>query len=126
MKKTAVVMVSIFLAAGVWAMGSKEGIKSDTRATTVSAAAETPAASGGNTNTVKTVNQSQSSGSQQTIKTEQQAPGVVVEYKEDGTKVVTINLSEVDENKLPEKYDAKVILEAPGMRLNISRQTVKN
>ncbi|HRQ45002.1 MAG TPA: hypothetical protein PLB12_11710 [Candidatus Goldiibacteriota bacterium] len=48
-----------------------------------------------------------------TIKTEIQSPGVVTEYKEDGTKVVTINLSEVDENKLPEKYEAKVILEAP-------------
>ena len=48
-----------------------------------------------------------------TIKTEVQSPGVVTEYKEDGTKVVTINLSEVDENKLPEKYEAKVILEAP-------------
>ncbi len=48
-----------------------------------------------------------------TIKTEVQSPGVVTEYKEDGTKVVTINLSEVDENKLPEKYEAKIILEAP-------------
>ncbi|PKL90555.1 MAG: hypothetical protein CVV21_12195 [Candidatus Goldiibacteriota bacterium HGW-Goldbacteria-1] len=48
-----------------------------------------------------------------TIKTEIQSPGVVTEYKEDGIKVVTINLSEVDENKLPEKYEAKVILEAP-------------
>lgn len=48
-----------------------------------------------------------------TVKTEIQSPGVVTEYKEDGTKVVTINLSEVDENKLPEKYEAKVILEAP-------------
>jgi len=48
-----------------------------------------------------------------TIKVEEQAPGVITEYKEDGTKVVTINLSEVDENKLPEKYEAEVILEAP-------------
>ena len=45
-----------------------------------------------------------------TIKVEEQAPGVITEYKEDGTKVVTINLSEVDENKLPEKYEAEVIL----------------
>ena len=48
-----------------------------------------------------------------TIKVEEQAPGVITEYKEDGTKVITINLSEVDENKLPEKYEAEVILEAP-------------
>jgi hypothetical protein len=48
-----------------------------------------------------------------TIKVEEQTPGVITEYKEDGTKVVTINLSEVDENKLPEKYEAEVILEAP-------------
>jgi len=48
-----------------------------------------------------------------TVKTEIQSPGVVTEYKEDGTKVVTINLSEVDENKLQERYEAKVILEVP-------------
>jgi len=65
----------------------------------------------------RTVNQSQSSGSQQTVKTEQQAPGVMVEHREDGTKVVTINLSEVDEESLPEKYEAKVILEAPVYQL---------
>ncbi|HRQ43348.1 MAG TPA: hypothetical protein PLB12_03260 [Candidatus Goldiibacteriota bacterium] len=53
-----------------------------------------------------------------TVKTEIQSPGVVTEYKEDGTKVVTINLSEVDENKLPEKYEAKVILEAPILELD--------
>ena len=117
MKKTAVVMVSIFLAAGVWAMGSKEGIKSDTSATTVSAAVEVSVTPVINTNAAKTVNQSQGSGSQQTIKTEQQAPGVMVEHREDGTKVVTINLSEVDENKLPEKYEAEVILEAPVYQL---------
>ena len=48
-----------------------------------------------------------------TIKVVEQAPGVITEDKEDGTKVVTINLSEVDENKLPEKYEAEVILETP-------------
>lgn len=48
-----------------------------------------------------------------TIRVEEQVPGVITEYKEDGTKVVTINLSEVDEDKLPEKYEAEVILEAP-------------
>ncbi|HDQ25686.1 MAG TPA: hypothetical protein ENN43_02950 [bacterium] len=47
------------------------------------------------------------------VKREQQAPGVVTEYMEDGTKVVTINLSEIDEDSLPEKYVAEVILEAP-------------
>jgi len=42
-------------------------------------------------------------------------PGVTTQIKEDGTKVVTINLSEIDESKLPEKYEAEVILEAPNM-----------
>lgn len=48
-----------------------------------------------------------------TIKTEEQLRGVIVEYKEDGTKEVTINLLEVETNKLPEKYKAELILEAP-------------
>jgi hypothetical protein len=41
------------------------------------------------------------------IRTEQQVPGVLTEFHVDGTKVVTLNLSEIDENKLPEKYFRK-------------------
>ncbi len=40
-------------------------------------------------------------------------PGVTEEIGSDGVKTVTINLSEIDENKLPEKYVPEVILEAP-------------
>jgi hypothetical protein len=64
-----------------------------------------------------------------TVKTEIQSPGVVTEYKEDGTKVVTINLSEIDENKLPEKYEAKVVLEAPiysDSFINDNKERLKN
>ena len=49
------------------------------------------------------------------VSASQDVPGVTTEIKEDGTKVVTINLSEIDESKLPEQYEAEVILEAPMM-----------
>ncbi len=40
-------------------------------------------------------------------------PGVTEEVSADGVRTITINLSEIDESKLPEKYEAEVILEAP-------------
>jgi hypothetical protein len=49
-------------------------------------------------------------GTTQTIK---EVPGVTRETNTDSTNTITINLSEVDESKLPEKYNAKVVLEAP-------------
>ncbi len=45
--------------------------------------------------------------------TNKNIPGVTEEIGSDGVKTVTINLSEIDENKLPERYVPEVILEAP-------------
>ena len=48
-----------------------------------------------------------------TAQAAQDVPGVTSTIGADGTKTVTINLSEVDAGKLPEQYEAKVVLEAP-------------
>lgn len=40
-------------------------------------------------------------------------PGVREEVGAEGEKIITINLAEIDESKLPEKCEAEVILEAP-------------
>jgi len=111
MKKTLMVFAVLLFVVFAYAQaplstplrGGKNGVTQTAQAESTPAAAVSTAVADSSSTTVES----------KTIKTEIQSPGVVTEYKEDGTKVVTINLSEIDENKLPERYEANVILEAP-------------
>jgi hypothetical protein len=96
-KRTLFVIVAIFCVSGFLFAQENERIN-----VTYVASADISNADGNTT-----------AGEAKTARTEQQVPGVTTEFKDDGTKVVTINLSEIDESKLPEKYVPAVILEVP-------------
>ena len=99
MKKTVIAVIVLFIFSAVlFGQGGKQAARADA----VKEEAKEPVETG-----LAPVSEGK------VVKREQQAPGVVTEYMEDGTKVVTINLSEIDEDSLPEKYVAEVILEAP-------------